>query len=72
MAVLITTQEALEITGIPASKFAAIMERHGVIPIDFGRGRGNGLRWVKDDVMKALVCGLLGRPRKEVAHGSSI
>lgn len=71
MPVLITTKEAIELTGIPASKFAAVMRQNDVVPVDFGRGRGNGLRWVREDVMRALVCGLLGRTPKGDDHGCS-
>lgn len=61
MSILITTKEAVELTGIPSCKFSAVMVRAGIKPIDFGRGRGNGLRWPKDDVINAVVCGLLGK-----------
>lgn len=61
MSILITTKEAIELTGIPSCKFVAVMARAGILPIDFGKGRGNGLRWPKDDVINAVVCGLLGK-----------
>lgn len=69
MPILITTKEAVQLTGIPLSKFSAVMIQRGIKPVDFGRGRGNGLRWPKDDVIKAVVCGLLGK--KEVSNGNS-
>lgn len=69
MAILITTKEASDLTGIPQSKFSAVMVRYGIHPVDFGKGRGNGLRWPKKDVIDATVCGLLGK--KEVPYGDS-
>lgn len=62
MSVLITTAQAVALTGLPAAKFAAVMRQHGVVPVDFGRGRGNGLRWEREAVMLALYRGVLGKP----------
>ncbi len=69
MPILITTKEAVRLTGIPTSKFAAVMVHFGIKPVDFGKGRGNGLRWPQEDVISVVVCGLLGK--KEVSNGNS-
>ena len=39
------TKELKDVLGLPESRALALLEEHGIKPVDMGRGRCNGLRW---------------------------
>jgi hypothetical protein len=51
---LTNSQAATFIAAISPNAARKILEDLGVRPIDFGSGRGRGLRWVKDEIIIAM------------------
>lgn len=51
---LLTTQQGADLLGVSMTAFKEIMKRGGNAPIELGRGRGRGLRWLRSSVIKAL------------------
>lgn len=45
MPLYLTRKEIGAALAVSERKARAILEQHGVKPVDLGRGRGNGLRW---------------------------
>ena len=44
-ALFLRKSELADFLGITLNQAIAILEEHGVKPVDLGRGRGHGLRW---------------------------
>lgn len=44
-ALYLKRNEVSALLGMPETKAMAILASHGILPVDLGRGRGNGLRW---------------------------
>lgn len=49
---LLTRSQISQILNVSESNAKRILAEHGVQPIDLGRGRGNGLRWHTEAVIK--------------------
>jgi hypothetical protein len=69
---LTNSQAATFIAAISPNAARNILEDLGVRPIDFGSGRGRGLRWVKDEIIIAMDKRRFGKkllkaPKKSVA-----
>ena len=47
---LITIAEAAAILGLPKNLSKKILAAHNLSPVDFGAGRGRGLRWLESVV----------------------
>ena len=58
MPMFLSKRQLQEYLGIPANKVISLLAKHGVHPIDLGKGRGYGLRWKTSAVTKILdaVC----------------
>jgi hypothetical protein len=52
---LLTKLQIAERLGTTPALAARLLSEHGVSPIDFGRGRGRGLRWYSAAVDAALL-----------------
>ena len=51
-ALFLRKSELAGFLGITLNQAIAILEEHGVKPVDLGRGRGHGLRWRTSAVTK--------------------
>lgn len=46
------TRDLKKILGIPETRALELLRKHGIKPVDMGRGRGNGLRWRTTSVIQ--------------------
>lgn len=49
-----TRKQLAEYLGCGEGRAVSLAKKFGLRPIDFGSGRGGGLRWLKESVMEAL------------------
>lgn len=52
---LLRKSEVAAMFGTSPGVAASILRQHGLYPIDIGRGRGKGLRWLESGVQAVLL-----------------
>lgn len=52
---LLRKKEIATMLGASPSVAASILRQHGLYPIDIGRGRGKGLRWLESGVQAVIM-----------------